>query len=206
MRWLCGLISGAMLIAVLWIGCGSTGGNDQLVMQFLHFDTTGITQADAVRETSADVDIWPPETCPSGTPEPFTQTIINAVFRNNEAADINLDRIVIDVGPTAGRAVVSHNIGGVLLGGSCNNIDQHCSSDADCQGVIGACTHSETTVNGILLFDRDDKAHINPGTYSVSITFFGHDPVRSFETGTSYVVRFDDFDNCGTTSGGGAAF
>lgn len=208
MRRLCALMSGAMLIAVLWNGCGSTGGDDQLVMQFLRFDNTGITQADSVRETSADVDIWPPETCPSGKQESITQTIINAVFRNSEASDITLDHIVIDVGATSGRAIVSHNLSGILPGGRCSNIDQQCGSDAECisasSTAAGSCVHTETTISGILLFDFDDKAHITPGTYSVRITFFGSDPNRSFETSTSYVVRFDDFDNCAATGGGGA--
>jgi hypothetical protein len=204
---LCGLISGAMLMAVLWVGCGSTGGDDQLVMQFLRFDNSGITQADSVREDSADVDIWPPAICDElGTVEPFTQTVINAVFRNNEASDITLDRIVIDVGATSGRAIVSHNIGGVLPGGRCDNIDKQCSQDADCisasSATAGSCAHTETTISGILLFDFDDKAHINPGTYSVMITFYGSDPNRSFETSTNYLVRFDYFDNCAATGGG----
>ena len=206
---MCGLMSGAMLIAVLWIGCGSTGGDDQLVMQFLHFDNTGITQADSVRETSADVDIVPGE-CLSGTtitPEPFTQTIINAVFRNNEASDIRLNQVVIDVDPKSQLQTITRELPGLLPGGECNNIDQQCASDADCQGVVGACSHTETTIGSILLFDFSNKLHIVTApvvgsTYNVTITFFGSDPNRSFETTTHYVVTFANFDNCKTTTGG----
>jgi hypothetical protein len=205
---LCGLTGGAMVFAALCVGCGSTSNDDQLVMEFLRFNSVGIEQADSVRATSADVDIWPPETCPSGLSEPFTQTIINAVFRNNEASDIMLNYLTVDFPPTSGRAVVSHGLSGVLTGGRCSNVDKQCATDAECVSASsttpGSCEHTEMTVPGILLFDFDDKAHINPGTYTVTITFFGSDPNRSFETSTNYAVRFDDFDNC-PSGGGGAA-
>jgi len=97
MRWLCGRMMGAALLAVV-TGCGSTSGDDALVLQFVGFDSSGITQADAVRENSADVDILQ-EICPSKIPEFFTSTIINATFRNNEAADLHLQHMVIGVGP-----------------------------------------------------------------------------------------------------------
>ena len=210
MRWLCGRIAGVTLLATVASGCGSTGNDDLLVFHFLRFDNTGITQADSVGETSANVDIVQ-DACLSGgtiTAEPFTVTTVNAVFRNEEAADLQLKQVVIDVGPKAGRATVTHQVSGDLPGGRCSNIDQQCASDADCISTTGAgtgngsCVHTQTTISGILLFDFDDKAHILPGTYSVNITFFASDTVRSFQVSTYYVVTFEDFNNCSASAGG----
>lgn len=208
MRWLCGRIVGVTLLVAVAAGCGSTSGNDDvLVFHFLRFDNTGITQADSVGETSANVDIVQ-NVCLSGntiTAEPFTVTTINAVFRNEEAADMQLEQVVIDVGPKAGRATITHQLSGDLPGGRCSNIDQQCASDADCISTTstgtGSCVHTETTINDILLFDFDDKAHILPGTYSVIITFFASDAVRSFQISTNYVVTFEDFNNCPSSTG-----
>lgn len=195
MRRLCGLI----LMATLALGCGSTGNDDQLVFQFVRFDNAGLTQQDAVRETSADVDIVQ-DLCPGPpvTVEPFTNTTINAVFRNLEASDIRLERVVIDTGPTSQYGVIRRNITGVIPGGRCSSGAQ-CGSDADCVsgGISGTCAHSETTISAILLFDVFDKQHIQTGTDNVRISFFAADPNRSFEARTSYSVTFADFNNCG---------
>ena len=180
------------------------------ILQFLRFDNTGISQADSVGGISANVDIVQ-DACLSGgtiTAEPFTVTTINAVFRNEEAAYLQLEQVVIDVGPNAGRATITHQLSGDLPGGRCSNIDQQCASDADCISTSGggarngSCVHTQTTMNGILLFDFDDKAHILPGTYSVNITFFASDTVRSFQVSTYYVVTFEDYDNCSASAGG----
>jgi hypothetical protein len=211
MRWMCGRIAGVTLLATIAAGCGSTSGDDALVFQFVSFDGAGITQADAVRQSSADVDIVQDccvlvEEGLCFDAEPFTQTIINATFRNNGAADLQLQQVVIDLGPTAGRATVTHLVSGDLRGGRCSNIDQQCSSDADClsgsSSGSGTCEHTETTISGLLLFSFDDKAHILPGTYSTAITFFASDSVHTFQTRTYYVVTFDDFDNCTISTGG----
>lgn len=194
MRWLCARGMTVALLTTLAAGCGSTGGTDSLVFQFLHFDNTGITQADSVSETSADVDIVQ-DMCLIN-PEPFTVTTINAVFRNHEAADLHLNKMVIDVGPNAGRAPITRFPDGVIPGGRCSNIDQQCASDADCQGTVGACGHTDTTISGLVLFDFQDKAVILPGTYNVSITFSASDPFHTFENRTGYVVTFDNFNNC----------
>jgi hypothetical protein len=198
MRWLCGRMMGAALLAAVVTGCGSTSGDDALVLQFMGFDSSGITQADSVRETSADVDILP-EICLSGKPEPFTQTIINATFRNNEAADLHLQQVAIAVGSLA---PITHQLGGDLPGGKCSNIDQQCSNDAECVSAssttAGSCVHTETTINSILLFDFSDKQRFlfQPGTYNVTINFFAFDPVHTFQVSTGYTVTFADYDNC----------
>jgi hypothetical protein len=172
-----------------------------LVLEFVAFDGAGITQSDAVRETSADVDILQ-DTCPSGLPEPFTQTLINATFRNNEAADLHLQQVVIAVGPSGSLATITHQIDRELRGGRCDNIDKQCALDADCVSVSsttpGNCVHTETPISSILLFDFSDKQRFlsQPGTYNVTITFFASDPVHDFETSTGYTVTFYDFDNC----------
>jgi hypothetical protein len=208
MRRLCRSVTVVALLGALWVGCGSIGSSDSLILQFIAFDGNGITQADSVRETSADVDTTvdccsfnPDGSC--ATIERFTQTSINATFRNNEAADITLNSYTVDLGPNSGVGVFQGVLSTALLGGRCVGFDQACGSNDDCaqlstggSGQIIPCVHSETTVSGILLFDIDTKLHVIPGTYNVAITFFGSDANQSFEAKTSYVVRFDDFNNC----------
>lgn len=212
MRWLCGRIMTVALMTTLAAGCGSDTGDSQ-VFRFVRFDNTGITQADSVSQTSANVDIFQGQ-CRGGTEvvpsadsilpfEQFTTTTVNAVFRNEEAADMHLAGMVIDVGPNAGRAQITRNPDGNIPGGRCSNIEQRCASDADCQGTVGACTHVETTISNLVLFDFQDKMLILPGTYNITVTFFARDDAdRTFETRTGYVVTFDDFNNCTTTGAG----
>jgi hypothetical protein len=200
---------GVALVAAVVTGCGSTSGDDALVFQFVDFDSNGLTQADSVRGNSADVDILQ-DCCVAveeglcSDPEPFTQTIINATFRNNEAADLQLQQVAITVGSLA---PITHQLDGKIEGGRCTNIDQQCSADADCVSAlsttVGSCVHTETTINGILLFDFSDKQRFlsQPGTYNVTITFFASDPVHTFQTSTGYTVTFADYDNCTTTGG-----
>jgi hypothetical protein len=201
MRWLSMRMAGAALLAAVAGGCGSTSGDDAMVLEFVGFDGAGIDQSDAVRESSADVDVLQ-EICPSGDSEPFTQTLINATFRNNEAADLHLQQVVIAVGPSGSLATITHQIGGELRGGRCDNIDKQCALDADCVSASsitpGNCVHTETTIRSILLFDSSDKQRFlsQQGTYNVTITFFAFDPVHDFETSTGYTVTFADFDNC----------
>jgi len=193
------LAVGACALAV-W-GCGSTSNDDELVLRFVRFDNTGLTQEDAVRDTSADVDIVQ-DLCQSGTTvtaEPYTQTVVNAVFENDEAADIQLERMHIDIGPTSGRAPIDRAVHGTIVGGRCSTVERRCATDADCSvagGSPGICTHSQTTINGVLLFDFTDKAHVLPGTYNVAITFFGSDALQSFQVRTIYAVTFVDLNNC----------
>ena len=197
---LCGLF----LVAILAWSCGSTGNDDRQVFEFLRFDNTGLTQQDAMRETSADVDNL--QDCCEATGqqctayEPFTNATVNAVFRNMEAADIHLERVVIDTGPRTKFGVITRNISGVIPGGRCPS-GASCVSDTDCAAAgenaeVGDCFHAETTLGAVLLFDVFDKQHIPTGTDNVRISFFASDPHRSFEARTSYVVTFADFNNC----------
>ena len=213
MRWLCGRIMTVAVLTTVAAGCGSSGGGDSLVFRFMRFDNTGISQSDSVSETSANVDLFQGQCLGGGevVPSPdsilpfedFTVTTVNAVFRNEQAADMHLTGMVIDVGPDAGRAKITRNPGGTIPGGRCGNIDRRCASDADCDGVIGACAHVETIISSLTLFDFQDKALILPGTYNVAITFYAVDDAdRTFETRTGYVVTFADFNNC---TGEGAA-
>ena len=222
MRRLSRLMTGVTVLAVLAGGCGSTGGlnggNDALVLQFIQWDNTGITQADSVGESNADVDVVQ-DLCPSGTggaptPEPFTQTLINAVLQNNEGSDIQLQHYSTEIGDP--RLSQSDILDGTLTtnipGGRCPTGNQ-CFTDNDCgSGVVGSCQHSQTTVSGIVLFDFVGKEFI----YTVSldhpevlgqaiplkVTFSGSDPNRSFQITANYLVTFGDFDNCPSSSGG----
>ncbi|MFQ5664878.1 MAG: hypothetical protein ACE5I7_00450 [Candidatus Binatia bacterium] len=216
MRRLYGTAMGMRAVILLALmGCGSTSGN-RLVLRFLGFDGSGITQADSVRPSSGEVDIMQ-ELCSidaDGNPvfEPFTETTVNGVFRNEQGADIRLERYTVDFGPKSGLPdslkVFNGVLNGNVQGGRCDTDARPCALDADCSGgatgVTGSCLRSETTINGILLVDFDRKAQILPGTLNLAVTFFGSDVNQSFKTSTSYVVRFDDFDNCpssGTTAG-----
>jgi hypothetical protein len=199
------------------VGCGSTA-DDRLVFRFVGFDSSGITQKDSVRATSADVDVVQ-DACDSTMPEvvnePFTVTSINATFRNEEGSDIQLDGYTVHFDdPRTGLADFSGSLNGNIVGGRCSNNAQ-CTVDADCvaAGGTGAttsvtCDHTQTTISGIVLFDFKAKAHVSPQIFgeatSLTITFFGSDANQSFQTTAGYVVTFDDFDNCSTTTGGGA--
>jgi hypothetical protein len=225
MRRLSVLMTGVAMLVLSAGGCGSTGGaggDDALVLQFVQWNSTGITQADQVGESNADVDVVQ-DICNSttGTPtaEPFTQTVINAVFRNNEGSDILLQGYSTEIGdPRLSQANISNPLSTSITGGRCSTTNAPCVTAADCGvGAVGAlstCDHSETTVSGIVLFDFLGKAVV----YTVSlehpevlgqatpmkVTFFGSDPNRSFQVSASYSVTFADFDNCTTSSGGGA--
>ena len=195
------------MFAMAPVGCGSTGDEDSLVMKFVRYDSEGLDQADAVRETSADVDVSPSLCIGQGEegriePEQFTQTAINAVFRNEQALDIQLERYTVRVGGNSGLGTFEGTISANLQGGRCANIDRSCAIDDDCvrQTTAGNCVHTETVVSGLLLFDFLTKASVNPEVYGeglpVEVRFFGKDANQSFEVATSYVTTFDNFNNC----------
>jgi hypothetical protein len=222
MRRLCRSVTGIALLAVLSGGCGGSTAHDRLVLRFLRFDNAGITQSDQVRETGADVDVLqeccslnPDSTCAKA--EPFTQTSINAVFRNEQAADILLTGYTVDYGPNSGLPnhlnleVFDGKLHGALstniVGGRCSsNISTQCAVDADCSGGVGGagglCNHTETAVSGILLVDFDVKENIAVGTRNVLVTFYGSDALQSFQTSAGYVIRFDDFNSCAAAAAG----
>jgi hypothetical protein len=217
MGWLCRSVTVLVLLSTLSVGCGSTA-HDVLVLQFVRFDNTGLTQSDSVGEASADVDVIQDcctvnvmtQTCTSV--EPFTQTVINAVLRNNEASDIQLNSYSIHFDdPNVGLADTQNNTSAKIGGGRCTSIDQHCADDSDCISgtIVGSCIHTETTVNNILLFDIQAKLHVNPAVFgfatSISVTFFGADPNRHWQTTANYVVTFANFNNCTSTTGTGGA-
>jgi len=217
------LMTGVTVLTVLASGCGSTSNDDQLVMQFLQFDNTGLTQADSVGESSADIDVFQ-GICPGGTggvptSEPYTQTVINAIFQNNEGSDIQLQGYMTQIADQrlSQSNIVNGALGTTLPGGRCLGTSQPCVTASDCAlaGVSGGtCSHSQTTVSGIVLYDFVGKAvvatvsQVHPDVLGqaipLKVTFFGSDPNRSFQTAANYLVTFGDYDNCMTSSGGGA--
>jgi len=220
MRRLSRLMAGVAMLAVLAGGCGSTGGaggDDTLVLQFIHWDNTGLTQADSVGESNADVDVVQ-DLCRSGTggvptPEPFTQTLVNAIFQNNEGSDIRLQHYSTEIGDP--RLSQSNIVNGALTrnipGGRCPS-GLACVIDSDCgSGLAGSCQHSQTTVSGIVLFDFVGKEFIRTVSLDhpevlgqatpLKVTFFGSDPNRSFQVIARYLVTFENYNNC-TSSGG----
>ncbi len=222
MRRLSRLMTGAAMLALLAGGCGSTGGaggDDALVLQFIQWDNTGLTQADSVGASSADVDVVQDLCPPDGTPEPFTQTVINAVFQNNEGSDILLQSYSTQIGdPRLSQANITNGVLSTSLPGKqCGGTGAQCFVDSDCPlGVAGACQPIQTTVSGIVLFDFLGKAVIRTVSFDhpevlgqttpLKVTFSGSDPNRSFQVSANYLVTFADFDNCTTsTDGGGGA-
>ncbi len=208
MRWL----SGMCVVVLAVAGCGSGGGDDS-VMQFQGFNSTDITQSDAVRQTSADVDVCLGLCGATLSAEPYTQTTINAVFVNSGKADIVLDRYTVSV-PGSGVPDVERSISARLVGGRCvNDAQQKCASDNDCQ--LSQCQRSESTVN-LLLYDFQFKSLVVEGqcpfdpdtgqftggtvisrTFDAFITFSGEDEAnRRFTVETAYVSTFNDFNNC----------
>jgi len=194
-----------MLMAALVASCGS-GAGDQLVMQFLNFQSPENGQTDAIGQTSAEVDIVPDQ-CSDGSIEPFGQTFATAVFVNNEGADIQLDTITIDT-RAAGAPPVTQNISAALIGGRCaNNRSRQCASDSDCPasggGAFATCQRTDSSVT-FLLFDFATKFQVSPGTYAIPITFSGEDTTESrFTVQTHMTVTFADFDNCSASTGSG---
>jgi len=222
---LCKAVTGAAVLTTLALGCGSTG-EDNLVMRFIGFNADGITQEDTASPTSADVDVVQ-DVCSvseQGVPtfEPFTATTINAVFRNEEAANIHLKTYTVHFNdPNSGVADVTASLVGNpdLLGGRCSSSGTQCAVSTDCVSVGGGgggtgaqedtCTHTDSTVDGIVLVDFAAKEHVNPEIFgqatSLTVTFVGKDDAnRTFEVTAGYVVIFGDFNNCATTTGGGA--
>lgn len=190
------------------MACGGSADSDTLVLRFIAFNGLGIDQADSVGETSADIDVVP-SLCGNETnitPEYFTQATINAVFVNEEKANIVLDSYTVDLSAVADLGVRTGALGVTVPGRRCGNQPtQSCVTDADCQigSLPGRCQSSETPVIGLVLVDLNEKFVIenNPEAWglasNIRITFYGHDDAaHSFTIPTSYVATFANFNNC----------
>jgi hypothetical protein len=199
-------------------GCGSDAG-DRLVLSFERFTNEGITQADSVSDTHAEVDICP-FLCDDLTAEPYTQTSVGVVFINHEKADIRLESYSLLVSGS-GIEEITRPITAVIPGGRCDNISfQACAVDSDC-GIDGHCFHTETTVT-ILLYDFDFKQRVRlgqcpslvydeaqggyvivnadaiiPQTLTALLTFTGiDDRNESYTVTAAYPSSFDNFNAC----------
>jgi hypothetical protein len=209
MRWLSKSMMGLGVLAILSVGCGSTAG-DRLILRFIRWDTTGLpTQADQVTPAAANVDVVP-DLCVNQTAtnilptcEVLTPTTINAVFENDQASDIQLQGYTVYV-PGAGVAPFTGQLGGTVVGGRCSNAmdRRQCSTDDDCtiNNTPGTCTHTQTTIPGIVIFDCLSKAHVDPRVFgsiqSMTVVFFGSDANQDFQTSAGYTVQFGDFCTC----------
>jgi hypothetical protein len=199
-------------------GCGSDAG-DRLVLSFERFTNEGITQADSVSDTHAEVDICP-FLCDDLSAEPFTQTSVGAVFVNHEKANIRLESYSLLV-PGSGIEEITRSITAMIPGGRCtSNSSQSCALDVDC-GTGGQCLHTETTVT-FLLYDIDFKQRVllgrcpslarDPDTGNIVVvdgdavipqnltallTFTGVDDRNEEYTVTAaYPTSFDNFNAC----------
>lgn len=221
MRWLASLA--LALFAALTAGsCGSSGdavdGEDSLVFRVVGFSGEGLTQADAVRPGSADVDVVRNFCVSTGGGgggggqlqielEPFTQTAVNVILRNEQKLDLRLFQVRIHFDdPRTGLGDLTENVAGTVVGGRCSNAPQRsCATADDCLvgTVRGACNFTETTVPGLLLADFLAKAAVQPRVYGeaqpLTLTFFARDSAGNLYRATAgYTVTFDNFCNCQT--------
>lgn len=213
MRKACRFITVVAAAAALLSACGSTTDEDALVMSFHGFTGDGITQADQVHADLAEVDIL--QSCCSldlttglcTDVESYTETSANAVFQNNQQADIIIDRYEVEIAdPDAGVPRRERNAGSqVVTGKRCTtNPTQPCATDGDCAAGLGLgiCLPSESFVQ-VLLFDFSDKLLILPraepfgATLPVNVRFFGRDlSGGEWRANVGYKARFDSFNNC----------
>ncbi len=221
MRWLASLAL-AFWTAVTAGSCGSSGdavdGDDSLVFRVVGFSSEGITQADAVRPNSADVDVVRNFCVSTGggsggggqtqvTLEAFTQTSLNVVLRNEQKLDLRLFQVRVRFDdPRTGLGDLTENVAATVIGGRCSNAPQRsCASADDCVvgTVRGSCNFTETTVTGLLLVDFLAKAAVQPRVWGeaqpLTLTFFARDSVgNTYRATAGYTVTFDNFCNCQT--------
>lgn len=211
--------SGALVLMATILGCGSDAG-DRQVLSFVGFTGEGITQADAVLDTHAEVDICLGLCIEEDEvdAEPFTQTTVNAMFVNRGKADILLDEYTL-FASGSGIDPITRRIGRLIPGGRCADDPQRaCAVDEEC--LAGSCRHQETAVS-LLFYDFDFKDRVllgqcptfeldpvtgeisfDPGlvttqTLDVFLTFTGIDDRNErFTISAGYQSTFDDFDNC----------
>lgn len=210
---LCRLATGAGLVAMLALGCGSSG-EDSIVMRFITFDAGNISQTDTVTPTSAEVCVNDPNI--SGDLTQLPPTFINAIFVNEEKANIHLVSYTVHFNESSvGVADVTAYVPGNpdLPGGMCSTGFTQCAVDADCAATSGSsssgsgqsatCDHSETIVGGLVLIDSETKAHVNPRLYgqtlSLTVSFVGKDDANhKFEVEAGYAVVFSASAECGS--------
>ena len=213
---LCRTLTSVLLAAVVTAGCGSTGSDDDLVLRFVGFNGVGLEQQDSVRETSADVDAVQ-TFCGNEedtlTVEPFTQTVINAVFRNEQMLDVFLDGYTVHFDdPRTGLADITNSLSGRIVGGRCSNtgvpcaLNNECATGGDGGGDTAVCEHTNSVISGLVLVDFSAKAHVNPDIFgqatSLTITFHSHDAISAYQTVARYVVTFGNYNNCAGDSAG----
>jgi hypothetical protein len=207
------------LLALVMVGCGSTSGSEdgdsRSVLRFIRFDDSGITQADAVLNDNAQVDVEQ-NLCETsggssgGTPmvsaEPFTETVTNVILRNDQKLDIRLEHYVIHIAdPNVGIGDLDFSMNGTVVGGRCSNVStRSCASNQECAvgTTSGTCVFTETTLGGLLLVDFDTKDRVQPRALRrglpVTITFFGSDVVgNDYRVTAGITITFDNFCNCG---------
>lgn len=213
-----------LLCAAVGLGsCGSSGdavdGEDSLIFRVVGFSSAGLTQSDAVRPNSADVDVVRNFCVSTGggggggggqaqiSLEPFTQTALNVVVRNDQRLDLRLFQMRIHFeDPRTGLGDITENIAATAVGGRCSNAAlRACASSDDCLvgAVRGICNFSDTTISGLLLLDFLAKAAVQPRVYGeaqpVTLTFFARDTQGNVYRATAgYTVTFDNFCNCET--------
>jgi hypothetical protein len=209
------MVTEVALLATLALGCGSSG-EDTLVLRFVGFNADNISQEDIVLPTSAVVCVPNPNR-PADMLRSFTPTTINAIFTNEEQANIHLNTYTVHFNdPTVGLADVTASLTGnpTLIGGRCSSTGAACAVDTDCISTSGTsnsttmetCDHTDSTAEGIVLVDLTAKAHVNPAifgqTTSLTVTFIGADDAhRTFEVPAGYAVVFNDRFDCGTSTG-----
>lgn len=217
MRWFRGTLAFAL---ILWgaLGCGDSSSEDELVLSLQGFTGEDIEQADAVSGATANVDVCQ-SLCSTGTTgeievEPYTETLVNAVFVNRGKADIRLESYTVEV-MNSGLPVIQRTISANIPGGRCaTNPQEQCANDFEC--TVGRCLRQETAVP-LLLYDLEFKTlavdgqcpidvntgEINPGAsviprnYEVMITFRARDQVQTNrDLSAGYSSTFSNFDNC----------
>ncbi len=217
----------ARLLVVGWLGlgvlhgCGSSGdavdGDDALVFRIEGIAGEGLGQADSVRPGSADVDVVQNFCATTGgagggggqaqiSLEPFTQTVFNASFRNEQKLDLRLFEMVVHFAdPRVGIGDITQELNATITGGRCSNAaERACASADDCVvgGQRGTCNFTATTVSGLLLVDFLAKDSIEPRLWRqalpVELMFRARDIAgNTYQTTAGYTLTFDNFCNCG---------
>jgi hypothetical protein len=222
MQWLLRGIT-TIVLAFSLGSCGDSGfdtsnGGDQLVLQFTGFSAEQIEQADAVFETSADIDVclgFCTQNIFQSTDleiEPYGSTRVLANFTNAGKSDILIDEYTVTI-PNSGVPPRKATISQRVFGRRCFD-GSACASDFDCGE--GTCAQSESSFD-ILLVDLVTKDLARVGecaeidfvnqviipqtvvesTLQINITFSGSDNTgERFNLSAGYSGTFANYDNC----------